>query len=455
MVIGGKKASLVLLAGDIAAFVVSLWVTLVLRYGTLPGSDTLAPYWLPFGLLFAAWILVFYISGLYGKRIVFFKSSLPDALLKTQVANIILAALLFFFIPVFGITPKTNLIVYLLVSLALIFLWRLTLYPKLVARRSSTRAALITALPEGEDLVREVANPRYGIDFVLVKNPSEITSTEELARELEEAHISLLVVDTDRAMPPKILAMSYRLARVEQRYQFASFADVYEEVFDRVPLSLLEHGWFLENVPTANSAIYALAKRAIDMAGAILMGAITLALWPIIWIADYIEGPGPVFITQDRLGKNGTRITAYKFRSMRLNKAGSSEWTIEEKRDNPITKVGALLRLTSIDEFPQFINILFGELSLIGPRNDIEGLGTRLAEALPYYEARYLVAPGITGWAQINQQYEQDHVSPQSIEETKMRLAYDFYYLKHRSLGLDIVIALKTIKRMFFRVSSW
>ena len=101
------------------------------------------------------------------------------------------------------------------------------------------------------------------------------------------------------------------------------------------------------------------------------------------------------------------------------------------------------------------MNILKGELSLIGPRNDILGLGKRLAEALPYYEARYMVKPGITGWAQINQQYEQGNVSPQSIEETKVRLAYDFYYLKHRSLGLDIIIALRTIKRMFFRVSSW
>ncbi len=99
--------------------------------------------------------------------------------------------------------------------------------------------------------------------------------------------------------------------------------------------------------------------------------------------------------------------------------------------------------------------MLSGELSLIGPRNDLVALGTRLAESIPYYNARYLVQPGITGWAQINQQYEPGNLSPQSIEETKRRLAYDFYYLKHRSLGLDIVIGLKTVKRMFFRLSSW
>ena len=138
---------------------------------------------------------------------------------------------------------------------------------------------------------------------------------------------------------------------------------------------------------------------------------------------------------------------------MEKNIAASGQWVKEG--ENRITRVGAFLRQTSLDEFPQFINVLAGELSLIGPRNDILGLGRRLAEALPYYEARYLVIPGITGWAQINQQYEPGNVSPQSIRENKTRLAYDFYYLKHRSLGLDLLIALRTIKRMFFRLSSW
>jgi lipopolysaccharide/colanic/teichoic acid biosynthesis glycosyltransferase len=138
---------------------------------------------------------------------------------------------------------------------------------------------------------------------------------------------------------------------------------------------------------------------------------------------------------------------------MTKNLATSGEWVNEG--ENRITKVGRFLRTTSLDEFPQFINILRGEVSLIGPRNDILGLGQRLSESLPFYKERYIVTPGITGWAQINQQYEPGNASPQSIEETKVRLAYDFYYLKHRSLGLDIMIALKTIKKMFFRVSSW
>ncbi|HEV7121503.1 MAG TPA: sugar transferase, partial [Candidatus Paceibacterota bacterium] len=195
-----------------------------------------------------------------------------------------------------------------------------------------------------------------------------------------------------------------------------------------------------------------IGKRIIDIAGGIVMGIITVIATPFVFLAMRIEGPGPLFLVQERMGLHGELVRTYKFRSMRYSDSG--KWK-GEGQENYITRVGAILRQTSLDEFPQFINILRGELSLIGPRNDIRVLGERLADAIPYYGIRYAVKPGITGWAQINQQYEQGNISPQSIEETKTRLAYDFYYIKNRSLGLDIVIALKTVKRMLFRVSSW
>jgi lipopolysaccharide/colanic/teichoic acid biosynthesis glycosyltransferase len=225
-------------------------------------------------------------------------------------------------------------------------------------------------------------------------------------------------------------------------------------VFDRVPLTLLGYEWFFRYATRRVSGTYLATKRVVDVVGGLVMGLITAVATPFIWAALRLEGPGPLLIRQDRIGENESRIPSYKFRSMRMNKSASSEWTVEEAEENPVTRVGAFLRKTSLDEFPQFLNILSGELSLIGPRNDIEGLGKRLAEALPYYRVRYLVKPGLTGWAQVNQQYEPGNISPQSIEETKMRLAYDFYYLKHRSFVLDMMIALKTVKRMFFRLAS-
>jgi len=452
MITGSKRAALLLLVGDVAAFALALWLTLLVRYEQWPSHLTIRDHATPFAILFAVWIFVFYVSGLYGKRIVLFKSRLPDALLKTQAFNIVLAALFFFLIPVFGIAPKTNLLIYLPVSLALVFLWRLVLYPRMGSRAARMRAALIASGSEADELLAEVnGNPRYGITFAYVRRPEDLQDAAAFAREVAEASVALLVVDTDQVKSVDILPVLYRFARLERSVQLAEFEDVYEEVFDRIPLSRLRYEWFLRNVSPANSLFYTLMKRVIDIAGGLAMGIVTVIATPFVWIALQIESPGALFLKQERFGERGELISSYKFRSMRFSDSGM--WPGEG--ENRVTRVGNFLRKTSLDEFPQFVNVIAGELSLIGPRNDLEALGKRLASAIAYYDARYLVKPGITGWAQINQQYEQGGISPQSIEETKMRLAYDFYYLKNRSLGLDLVIALKTLKRMFFRVSSW
>ena len=431
MSIGGRRARILLFSGDIVAFIFALYLTLALRYLTLPGIDLLSPYVVPFSPLFLFWALVFYSAGLYDKRILLFPSRLPDALLKVQFANILFAALFFFLVPTFGIAPKIILALYLVVSLVLVFVWRLSVFPRLLPARARERAVLIAEGLDAEELFEEVnGNPRYAIEFI--------------ARTAGTA-APLVVAEHERVTAAP--------ASPSSRSTTLSFEDLYEEVFDRVPLSKLDPVWFRKNVIVPDPFWYGAIRRLLDLIGGVLMGLITLAAVPFVSIANLFEGPGPLFITQERFGKDGARIKVYKFRSMTKNLSASGEWVREG--ENRVTKVGAFLRQTSLDEFPQFVNVLTGDLSLIGPRSDIWGLGERLAEALPFYMERYRVTPGITGWAQINQQYEPGNVSPQSIEETKVRLAYDFYYLKHRSLGLDLIIALKTVKRMFFRVSSW
>lgn len=456
MAFGGKKATVLLFAGDIAIFVFSLWLTLLVRYFALPSGELLDAHFRLFGILFAVWALVFYMAGLYSKRVLLRQYELTGAILRTQLLNITIAALFFFTVPGIGITPKTNLAVYLLVSLALILVWRLAIFPRITRPSVRERAALLGSGADADELVREVnGNARYRLEFVVVAAPAEVQDVEVFNRRLQDERVTMLVVDTTNEAAKPLLAEVYRLAFLRKQYEFEDLYRVYEEVFDRVPLSLLRYDWFLKNVSRPTLGFYTAVKRLIDLVGGIVIAVATIALTPLIYIAMKLEGPGPVFIAQERYGQYGSKIRCYKFRSMRINKAASSEWTTEEKKDNPVTRVGSVLRKTSIDEFPQFVNILRGEMSLVGPRNDIAGLGERLAESLPYYMARYVVKPGLTGWAQINQRYEPGNISPQSIEETKVRLAYDFYYIKHRSLGLDILIALRTIKRMLFRVSNW
>ena len=454
MVHGGRRAATLLFFGDIGVFTVSLFLTLFIRYGTGFTLVILQQHIGPFILLFFIWVLVFYISGLYGKRILLNKSSLADAIIKTQLFNVVLAALFFFFVPGIEIAPKTNLIIYLITSMTLIFLWRIVLYPRYSLPRYREPALLIADTEESRELEREVnGNPRYQLSFAHTQKPRQLTTSELqlLGSHIKSKHIYTVVVDMDVEAADSILTALYTLTWSAQPPLFLSFADVYEDVFDRIPISELRPLWFMQYAKTANTIFYSAVKKIIDISGALVMGLITVLAVPIIWTLQGFEGPGPLFIVQERFGIQGTKIKTLKFRSMEKNEKGA----FLGETTNHVTKVGAFLRKTSLDEFPQFFNVLKGEMSLIGPRNDMVPLGERFAEALPYYNFRYTVPPGITGWAQINQQYEQGNISPQSIAETKVRLAYDFYYLKHRSLGLDLVIALKTIKRMFFRVSSW
>jgi len=455
MTFGGKKATGILLVGDLLFFCLSLWVTLLLRYWEIPGSEIFLAHLRVFGGLFFLWALVFLMAGLYGKQAILSKGERATRILRTQFVNIVLAALFFFLMPGIGLTPKTNLAIYLVISVAVIFVWRLWLFPRLTRPISRERAALIGAGPEVDELISEVnGNHCYRLEFCAVVSPEAVAKDfDTVWSELSHKKVTLLVVDTANEMLQSVLPKVYDAAFAKRACSFGDFYDVYEEVFDRVPLSLLTYEWFLLNLSQPASGFYDAMKRVIDIVGGLVMGLVTLVATPFVFLALRAEGKGEVFISQERFGRWGRRITVYKFRSMSFNHRDSGKWVGEG--ENKITRVGAFLRRTSLDEFPQFINILRGDLSLVGPRNDTTGLALRLAENIPYYMVRYGVKPGLTGWAQINQRYEPGNISPQSIEETKTRLSYDFYYIKHRSLGLDILVALQTVKRMFFRVSAW
>jgi len=181
---------------------------------------------------------------------------------------------------------------------------------------------------------------------------------------------------------------------------------VYEDTFDRVPLSALRYEWFIAHVSQSKSLVYDVTKRVSDVAGSLILGAALLVMLPFIYVVMRLEGRGPLFITQERIGRFNTPVTVYKIRTMTENRSASATWTKEDAAEgNRITRVGAVLRKLSIDELPQVWTILKGDMSLIGPRNDIKGLGDRLASEIPYYNIRNFVKPGVTGWAQTHQHY--------------------------------------------------
>ena len=435
-----RRDQLVLFVGDVAVFTGSLWLALVARHFVAPNSIQFFAHLGPFSYLFALWFVVFVMVGLYDRRVALFERQLPSAIIEAQLINLVLAVAFFFLAPI-SIQPKIVLALYFVISTLLIVVWRLGVFRIVVGQKSIERVIVVGHGPDIDELVHEIkSTPQSHFEVVEVIDPQGMTAPE-VGRRVGEAlsthGLRSVVVDGPLVLTPP------------GQYDILDASYVYESLFDRVPLTLSESTSFAWQTSVVHSA-YDIAKRIVDILLSALLLVILLVLLPFVYIATRLEGKGPLFISQERIGRGWTKIRVYKFRTMTQNEQASAAWVGES--GNKITKVGAFLRKTSIDEIPQVFSVFKGDLSLIGPRSDIFGLGERLQESLPMYLARYSVTPGISGWAQVNQKYAPGNISPQSIDESRVRLMYDLYYVKHRSLLLDLSITLKTLKTLAARL---
>lgn len=440
-----KKEALVLFLGDILIFVAALWVTLLIRYLEIPSSENWGSHILPFSVLFLFWFVSFYISGLYRKHTLILKNSLPNILFNTQITNIILAVLFFYFIPYFSITPKTNLFIYLIVSFAFIYFWRIYLFNKITPIKKQ-KAILISGGSEAKDLEHEINNnDRYGFYFVYSVNINELSESDNeiMLETIKKDSISIVVADLNNKKIEDISPDLYDL--IFKKVQFIDTYELYEYIFDRVPLSMMNYQWFVKNISTKDKPVYDFLKRLMDLVISIFLLTLSLIIYPFVMLAIWLETKGESFITQERVGKDNKVMRLFKFKSMTSNDKG--KWITEG--DNRVTKVGKFIRASRIDELPQLFNVVKGDISLIGPRPDIIGLFENLSQQVPYYTIRNVVKPGLSGWAQTHQE-----IPPHSIEETKIRLSYDLYYIKNRSLVLDFKIALQTLKTLISRTGK-
>jgi exopolysaccharide biosynthesis polyprenyl glycosylphosphotransferase len=434
-----------LFLGDLFFFGLSLWLALFARYAEFPSFDLFLTHVRPFTILFAAWVFVFFVAGLYEKHTLILRNRVPVTILNAQIINSIIGALFFYLIPYFGIAPKTLLFVYLLISFFFILVWRI--YGEhLFKRKDREKAILIGGGEEMRELFLEVNNnSRYDICFVSSVDVNDMESldfNDEIVQRIYAENINVIVADVTHDKVVPILPKLYNLMFSNTR--FIDMHKIYEDIFDRIPLSLVSYSWFLENISTSRKSLYDVLKRIMDMVFAIIFGLISLIFYPFIILAIKLEDGGAVFFSQERIGKNNQIIKIHKFRSMR---AHTSPDGIAEKP--VVTRVGKFLRASSLDELPQLWSVFKGDLSLIGPRPEIPALAKVYEKEVPYYNIRHLIKPGLSGWAQLYQKAPPKFEA--QVDQTKKKLSYDLFYIKNRSLFLDIVIALKTLKAVMFR----
>lgn len=443
MAIVNKREPILVGCTDILILALSLFLTLALRYHSWPSQETINFHATPFSIIFAYSIVTFYISGLYGRTIFLIRSSIPAIVIRAQIVNGLIAVALFYFVPSFQVTPKVTLFAYLFLSSALIVLWRMSTY-SLFSLRHKYPALVIGSGPEVEELITEMSfNPRIGLSCRKRIDPE--VSAETLISNMVDngSRFQYIVADINNPHIGALLPELYN--KFFPKTQIIDIHELYEETFNRIPLSCMNYAWIMSHISSVSPRMYDFLKRALDLFFGVIICIATIIVYPFVAIAIKIEDRGSIFIRQERTGKGGVSMHYYKFRSMQKNDHG--KWVNESAQsENKVTRVGHFIRKTRIDELPQGLAVLKGDMSLIGPRSDIAGLGTRLKDAIPYYSVRTIVKPGLTGWAQVNQ-----NTPPQSIEENKVRMSYDLYYIKYRSFSLDLQIVLKTFKTLLSR----
>lgn len=335
-------------------------------------------------------------------------------------------------------------------------LWRLLYIRISVAPALMRRVLILGAGKSGETLLEAYHSlkprPFYLVGFIddnpdkvgkQVKGHPILAASDRLAEVIEHESVSDLVIAVSGEMQGRTFQAV--LDAQEHGVEVTPMAALYEELLGRVPVHHLESEWLIRSfvIEARSGMFYEAAKRVMDIFGALLGLTLLAVLFPFVALGIALDSGFPVLYKQVRSGKGGRPYAVSKFRTMRQDaeKDGQARLTLE--KDERITRFGNFLRRTHLDEFPQFWNVLTGQMSLVGPRAERPEWVVQFEKQIPFYRARLLVKPGVTGWAQVNYAY---YVT---VEEMAVKLEYDLYYIKHRNLLMEIAILLRTIWQVF------
>ena len=352
--------------------------------------------------------------------------------------------------------PRVVIGAFLLIAAILTWLWR-SYYIHLYTSQGLMRRVLIVGAGKAGATLASAYNELTPKPFSIVgfvdDDPEKIGEKVEGFRVLGSNRYLMKIIEQEKisdivvAITGSMMGSTFQtiLDVQESGVVVTRMPTMYEEITGRVPIHHLETDWLIRSfVDEARvSAFYEIGKRLVDIAGSIIGVGIFFLTFPLISLAIVLETGFPVFYRQERLGKGGKPFMLYKFRTMVKDAEPDGQALAASVNDPRITRVGNVLRKTRLDEFPQFFNVLRGEMSLVGPRAEREQLVEAYQKKIPFYRARLLAKPGISGWAQSTHGYAS------TIFGTSLKLEYDLYYIKHRTVGMDITILLRTFGTVF------
>lgn len=448
-----KLKQFLLLTIDIVLLVVSLHLALSIRYLSVPDAEIWRQNLKFFLPVFILWILVFYINSLYDFRKIINQNKLLEQSTKSLMASFLIAIVFFYIIPNSAISPKTILVIFALTYYLLFLIWRLSF---LMLNKNYLSNINIAIIGYNEIILKTIQSIKknkqlgYTIKFILSEKNNVLVDIAEhydltiiddinqLSRAIKEYKINIVILEKDIGEMKNLQKTLFNL--LPSGISYYNLSKFYEEISGQIPLEILNKAWFLENLDLANRRNFERIKRLYDLLLAFFLLILTLPFWPIIMLVIKIESRGPVIFKQSRVGQKGRNFNFYKFRTMR-EEGNKREMTKEN--DQRVTYCGSFMRKSRIDELPQLINIIKGDMAFVGPRPERPEIIKELSRNIPFYGVRNLIKPGLTGWDQISGEYHS--ASP---NDTYKKLQYDLYYIKNRSVYLDLSIILKTIQAM-------
>lgn len=381
-------------------------------------------------------------------------------ILKSIVLTSSVTVLVYLLTPI--ITPslpenRLQIILFYIAIFTSLLGWRMIYVKFFASTRFFKKAILICDKEQLLELVNELqsVDPNYKIEAHIDvfstdehKNEYDFVKTitlEKIDNFIKENNISEIVVATQKTESITINLYNQLLKMLENGIPVREYTQVYETITQRIPVQYLARD-FYRYFPFSRSnynKLYLIFVRFIEIVFSIIGLFAGLLISPLILIGNAIGNRGVMFYSQERVGQNGNVFNIYKLRSMIANaeKDGAVFATTNDLR---ITPFGKFLRKTRLDEVPQFINVLKGDMAIIGPRPERPFFVKEIAEMMPFYQTRHILKPGLTGWAQVNYAYGE------SLGDSLIKLQYDLYYIKHRSLFLDLNITVKTVSTILF-----
>ena len=399
-------------------------------------------------------LAAFYLFDLYDCLLMHDRRELVLRLIQALGLAWIVLAFSFYTFPALMLGRGVSLIA-LPIALTLMVGWRISIHWLLGHPDFGERILIVGSGNLAVELAREVLDRRdagyrivgfVGTDAELLGksliNPRVIGLTEELDDIVKREHIDRIVVAMGerRGQLPTNKLLKLSLAGQVDIEEGASF---YERITGRVSLNMLRPSWLIFTGRGRQAKIAEVSRIVVHWLVALIGAILSLPIVLVTAVLIKLESKGPVFYKQERVGRIGRTFVLAKFRSMRVDAEQEGPvWA--SKKDNRTTRVGRVIRKIRVDEIPQFWNILKGEMSFVGPRPERPHFVAQLAEEIPFYEQRHLIAPGLTGWAQIKYPYGA------SIEDARQKLQYDLFYIKNHGLFLDAIIMFETIKIILF-----